>query len=168
MYFIYRKRENIDPIKTLDIEKIKIPEYEDLQFKHILVATRGDIDSLQMATQLAFEHKAFVTAIYVIEVPFSVSFNTPLIDKMQEGELALKQAEAVAREKGVKIQTKLIRSRSIPQTILDLAKEENADVIILSGHLHKPGLFNNKKEVISEILKQARCRVYVSYAPILS
>ncbi len=168
MYFIYRKRENIDPIKTLDIEKIKIPEYEDLHFKHILVATRGDIDSLQMATQLALQHKAFITAIYVIEVPFSVSINTPLVDKMQEGELALKHAEAVARENGVKIQTKLLRSRSIPQTILDLAKEENADVIILSGHLHKPGLFNNKKEVIAEILKQAHCRVYVSYAPLQS
>lgn len=166
MYFIYRKQENIHPITTLDIEKISIPQYENLQFKKILLATKGDVHSIQMATELAASHKALLIVLYVVEVPFSVSINSPMLERLQEGELALKQAEAVARDKGVEVEIRLVRSRSIPQTILDISKEELADVIVLSSHLHlKPSLFNDKNAVITQILKEANCQVYVAYAP---
>ncbi len=166
MYFMYRKKENIDPIATLDIEKIQIPDYKELEFKKIVVATRGDLSSLQLALEIAQKNRAELIVTYVIEVPFSVSILTPMYFKIKEGELVLKEAEAVAREKSLKISPRLLRSRSTARAILDVAKEEEADLIILGGHLSSKGLFfNGKKETIDEVLKQAHCRVLVTYSP---
>lgn len=164
MYIFYRKQKNIDPIATLQIEKVDIPDYKELKIKKILVPTRGGVETMQIAADLAKLHGSDLLAIYVIDVPFSMSIHTPLYFKMKQAELVLKRAEAIAQETGVSITTKVIRSRSISKTILELAKEEGADLIILgSPSDSRKGIFGAKSEVIDEIVKNSPCKVLVGY-----
>lgn len=164
MYFGYRKSENIDPVATLDIEKIEVPDYAELLVQKILVATRGSTDTIQIAAELASANKASLLATYIIEVPFSMSIETPLYHQMHQADLALKRAEAICREQGVDIETKVIRSRSISKAILETAKEEAVDLILLSSALsYKNRFFGNRLSIIDEVTKGAHCRVVVNY-----
>jgi len=167
LYLVFRKKENIAPITTLEIEKIDVPGYEKTSFKKILVPTRGGIgtETVQMACELAQLYKAELTAIHIIEVPFSMSIETPLYYKMQEAEASIKRAEAIARDVGVKIELDIIRSRSIAKAIVDIAKEGEYDLIIIGSLMpEKHVFFSPLSPVAEEVIKAAPCKVLVAYA----
>jgi basic amino acid/polyamine antiporter, APA family len=166
-YIVFRKRENLKPITTLQIEKIVVPGYEKLDFEKILVSTRGGAgtETVQMACEFAKRYNASVTAVHVIEIPFSMSLETPLYYKMQEAEAAVKRAEAIARDVGVKIDIQIIRSRSIAKVVVDLAQEGNYDLIVMGSTLpSNTKFFKTLNPVTEEVIKHAPCKVIVSYA----
>lgn len=167
MYFIYRKKERIASIPTLEIEQISVPGYQKIDFQNILVPTRGgeETETVQMACELAKLYKAELTAVNVIEVPFSISMHARLYGKMKEAELSMKRAEAIARDAGVHIDLQIIRSRSTARAIIDLAKEGKYDLIVIGSTIQeKLSLFKSSSAVTEEIIKEAPCKVIVAYA----
>lgn len=167
MYFIYRNKEQIAPIPTLQIEKIKVPGYQKVNFEHILVPTRGgeETETVQMACELAKLYKAELTAVNVIEVPFSISIHTPLYHKMVQAEASMKRAEAIARDLGVHIHLQIIRARSTAKAILDLAKEGHFDLIVIGSIMPEKNLFFKGLSIVTEeVIRKAPCKVIVAYA----
>ncbi|NDD59400.1 MAG: amino acid transporter, partial [Chlamydiae bacterium] len=165
MYFIYRKKENIASIPTLEIERIEMPEYKKLTFEHLLVPIRGcdHTETLQIACQMAKLYEADVTVIHVIEVPFSISINTPLYYKMKQAEISMKRAEAVARDIGVKLHLQVIRSRSTAKAIIDFAKEGHFDLIVIgSTAVEDRSLLGGLGSITEEIVKKSPCQVIVT------
>lgn len=166
-YILFRRKEHIAPIKTLEIEKITVPGYEKIHFEKILVPTRGGggTETVQIACELAKLYKAELTAVHIIEVPFSMSIETPLYYKMQEAEASIKRAEAIARDVGVEVDLQIIRSRSVSKVIVDIATEGKYDLIIIGSTMPtKTALFKNLSAVTEEVLKHAPCKVMVAYA----
>ena len=161
MYFYYRKQKKISFTTQLKVEEIKIPNYQPMHVKNILVVARshGGTDGLQMAFQLARHHKATVTAVYVLEVPHSLPMDAPMHDREKRGEDALKRAEAVAREYHINVELELIRARSIENALLQMADKGDMDLIIVSadgGEIRSRDGFAKQAE---QLLKDAPCRV---------
>lgn len=161
MYFFYRRNKKLRFMGQLSVEKIKIPEYRPIHLKHILLAVRssGGTEFLQTAFQLAAIHKAEVTAVYVLEVPYSIPIDGPVEEKEMLGELALKRAEAISREFHLSIQLEIIRSRSIESALLQLVNSNGYDLVIVGAdfkELQKRGGFAHQAE---KLMKDSPCRI---------
>jgi len=161
MYFYYRRKKGLAPTGRLKLEDIAIPEYQAMHIKNILVAARsiGGTDALQMACQLARHHHAQMTAVYVLEVPHSMPMDAGMEEREKSGALALKRAEAVAREYNIAVQLKFVRSRSIEEALLSVAKEGACDLIIVSADQAE---IRNRERFATQaekLLENASCRV---------
>ncbi len=164
MYFLYRKKAHLAPTGKLAIERVKIPGFHPLSIKHILVPTRGAVETetVQMACELAKLHKAHVTAIHVLEIPASLPLDTDFPERRASAEAALKRAEAIAREFNISIDLQIVRSRSAADTILDMLGEKKYDLLVL-GSLTSSYEGPSKKlsPLTEKILRESPCRVWL-------
>ena len=116
-------------------------------FKRILVAVDGSgtaEQALQEAIKLAKELQAqlrIVHAVDIVNINLGMEFpNSPeILDAMtKSGQKILRKAEAVAREAGVPVETRLIEidtlGHSIPEMIAADAEAWPADLIVLCTH----------------------------------
>ncbi len=164
MYFGYRHLSKLTKTGVLEIQKIKVPEYKAMHVKNILVPTRGGVqtETVQMACELAKLHGAMVTAVHVIELPFSMPLDSEVQGRVAIAEAILKRAEAVAREIGVPLTLKIVRSRSISESIFELIEHEKYDMLVLgtmkaSSEAERKGM----GAVTEQIIRHAKCRVWV-------
>lgn len=134
LYLFYRKNQELHPMSRVKIENIPIPEYTRAAYRHILVPTRGGKETLtvQMACEIAKRHGAEVTALYVIEVPFSLSLTSSYASE-EVGEAVLKRAEAIAREFGITVRLRTIRARSIEGAIIDVVEQGGHDLLVMGA-----------------------------------
>jgi APA family basic amino acid/polyamine antiporter len=164
MYFSYRKTRKLKPMGHVLIEQIEVPGYEPMQVERILVTTRGGMptETVQMACEIAKLHQAKVTALQVIEIPSSLPLDIQIPHRMLLTEAILKRTEAIAREIGVEIELSIIRSRSLADTILEVAKKGKYDLLILgalkSSQEPKTKAMN---AVTDKILRKSPCRVWI-------
>jgi APA family basic amino acid/polyamine antiporter len=164
MYFIYRKRRKLRATGHVSIEQIEVPGYEPMEVKKILVPTRGGMqtEAVQMACEIAKLHGASVTALQVIEIPASLPLDIQIPHRLAIAEAILKRAEAIAREIGVEIELTLIRSRSIPDTILDVTKKGKFDLLVLGALKSSREPKSKGINIITDkILRKSTCRVWV-------
>jgi APA family basic amino acid/polyamine antiporter len=162
MYFYYRKREAIAPSAKVDIQKIKVPEFEAKKYKHILVPTRGgrETQTVQMACEMGKLHGADVTAIHVIEVPFSLPLETPLPQRTLVGESILKRAEAIGREFNMRINLRIVQARTVDAAILELIENEKYDLLVMGAVISDGG--SGYGSVVERVLKESTCPVWIS------
>ncbi len=161
MYFFYRKKKQLPLAGHLSIEKVKIPEYHPMHLKNILVTARllGNTEALQTACQLAQSFGAKLTAVHIIEIHPSLPMHAPMLKREEQGEAALKRAEAVAREYQLSINLKLVRARSIEGAILDLIAHENYDMVIVGTRKDELKEKESFAVQAEKLLKAAPCRV---------
>lgn len=162
MYFLYRRRQKIAPTGQVKLEKIKIPEYKPIEVNNILVPTKGpsSTETLQFACELAKVHGAEVTAVHILEVPFSLPLDSPLPSRVLLGQAILQRAEAIAREFNVECHTAIVRAREIDGAILDLLSTGEFDLLVLGAMKHT----NGRKDlgpISDRVLKQSPCRVLI-------
>lgn len=164
MYFHYRKTSRLKAMGSVSIEQIEIPHFEPMKVQKILVPTRGGMqtETVQMACEIAKLHRAKITALQVIEIPASLPLDISTPHRNALAEAVLKQAEAIAREMGVPIELSIVRSRSIPETILEVAEKGQYDLLVL-------GAIKSVREpktkglglIAEKIMRKSPCRVWV-------
>ena len=161
MYFYYRKKKKIAPMGHLSIEKIKVPEHRPLHLKHILVTARAieNTETLQTACQLAKSYGAKLSAVYVVEIPAALPMHAPMGKREEQGVIALKRAEAIAREYHLQVELELIRARSIESAILDLVLHNHVDLVVVGSHRDELRKKDHFALEIEKLLKSAPCRV---------
>ena len=158
MYFVYRKQHRISPVGQIEIEKIKVPEYKELSVKKVLLLTRGNlvIDTLVVGCNLAKKFGAEISLVHIVEVPYMLPINTAFLTQEAYFEASLKKAKAFALEKGVNMNARIIRSRSITRAVGELIDKEGYDLLILGCRsLYSLG------PVTEKILSTVKCRVWV-------
>lgn len=135
MYVLYRRRAEMPLGRAVDIEKVTVPEFSPVTVKHVLVPTLGGASTevVQIAARFAKANGAALTALYVMQVPPTLPIDTLLGDQQYLGEKALTRAEAIAREYGLVVSLKLVQARDAGPTIVDVAKEVGADLIVLGA-----------------------------------
>jgi APA family basic amino acid/polyamine antiporter len=160
MYLFYRRHKRLASTGQLQIEKIKIPRYKPIHIKHILVPVKSSsaVKTLQLAAELARLHKAQITAIHIVEVPYSLPLDAALPPRKEAGQVLLQQAEAIAGESDVTIGTGLIRAREEEEAILQILGTSLYDLVILEA---PQGAAKHNHFKTERILREAPCPVLV-------
>ncbi len=160
MYFMYRKKRQMTATGQLKIQKIKIPAYQPLKIKQILLPIRSanQMEAMQMACEMAKLHGAGILAVHIIEVPFSLPLETSLPHRVMLAEQVLKTVEAIAREEEIHITLEVLRARNTAEAIMDLAKQRHIDLIVLESAMESD---QGLGRIISEVLPRSPCRVWV-------
>jgi len=130
----------------------------------IVVVFSADILSTHMmalAAKLARGERSELLAIYVIEVPYSLPPDAEMATEERAALDALGAAESIAIASGVSLRTEIIKSRSTKQAVLDLAKRERANLIILGSF--REGKYTGAPlgRTIEEIAADAKCDVLI-------
>ena len=102
----------------------------------LIVAFSPEIDSSHMvalAVKLARGERSELLALYVIEVPYTLPPDAEMPVEERIALDALGAAETIANNNNVAIRTEILRARSTKQAILDVAKREKANLIILGS-----------------------------------
>jgi len=137
---------------------------KEISPKRILVPVRGnptDEEMIGLACGIAKRTRAEVHVIYVIEVKRTLPLDADLPPEAERGEMVLEQAERVAEEWSQKIQADLLQARDVGSTIVDEARERQADLILLGITYKKRFGEFDLGRTAPFVLKHAPCRVWV-------
>lgn len=130
----------------------------------IIVVFSPDILSSHMmalAAKLARGERSELLAVYVVEVPYTLPPDAEMTVEERAALDTLGAAESIATASGVSIRTEIIRARSTRQAVLDLAKRERANLIILGSF--REGKYTGAPlgRAIEEIAADAKCDVLI-------
>lgn len=130
----------------------------------VIVVFSPDIESghmMALAAKLAHGERSDLFAVYVIEVPFTLPPDAIMPDEERTALDALGAAEAIAMHSGVNIRTDIVKTRNTSQAVLDLAKREKANLIILGSY--REGKYTGAPlgSDIEEIAANAKCDVLI-------
>jgi APA family basic amino acid/polyamine antiporter len=159
MYLFYRRKSDISAFGTIEIEKIRVANLQDIAIKNILIPTRGHlgIETIQIGCKIAKIFNAKVTVVHIVEVPMMLPLSTPLGKKESYSSEILKKAEAIAFECGISIKLKSVHARSSARAIKDIVETDKIDLLILGSMVNKsigPLVQNLMKTIVG-------CRVWV-------
>jgi len=134
-YFWYRHQQRLPAAGRVQIEKLRMPGYQQVHIRKILVPATGTNtnDVVQFAAKLGKLHGADVTALHVIEIPPSLPLDTFFPEKLAFADYAMEQLQAIGREYEVPIDAQVKQARFAGETIVEIAKEGGYDLIILGA-----------------------------------
>ncbi|HEX3391040.1 MAG TPA: amino acid permease [Solirubrobacteraceae bacterium] len=162
-YFIYRRRQGLDPLKSYKIERAERPaDFQALSYKTALVPIFGGDVSASALTSAAklIGEEGVVYAVFVLPVPSQLSLESGLEAEEAEGRAALESARIKARRSNIKIRTGLIRTRNPGSALVDEAKRVGADVIYWST-IHAPIGEQRIGPTATYLLAKRPCRVII-------
>ena len=130
----------------------------------LIVAFSPEIDSSHMmalAAKLARGERSELLALYIIEVPYTLPPDAEMALEERAALDALGAAETIAGKNNVTIHTETIKARSTKQAVLDAAKREKANMIILGSF--REGKYSGAPlgRTIEEIAAEAKCDVLI-------
>lgn len=164
MFWAYRKTKKLSPMSHVVIQKITIPEFAPLEIKHILLPLRSttQTETVQIACELAKLHKGKITALHVIDVPFSMPLDTVIPHRLDLASLVLKTAEAIGLDMGVSMELEVVRARSISDAIADMLNRDGFDLVLLeSSNASEKG---GRRPLLHEIVQKVKCRTWICNA----
>jgi len=140
-----------------------MPEFQAKKYKHILVPTRGgrETQTVQMACEIAKVHGADVTAVHVVEVPFSLPIETPLYHRTVVASSILNRAEAIGREFNIGMKLRVVHARTVDTAILELIEKEEYDLLVMGTVLSAAGASKGYGAVVERVLKGSICPVWI-------
>jgi nucleotide-binding universal stress UspA family protein len=130
----------------------------------IIVVFSQEIRSEHMmvlAARLARRERADLLAAYVVEVPFTLPANATMEVEDRAALDTLATAEAIAQKHGVSIRTQTIHGRQTSQTVLDLAKREKANLIVMGSYREAKYTNAPLGRAIEQIATGAKCDVLI-------
>jgi nucleotide-binding universal stress UspA family protein len=115
--------------------------------------------AVELACRLGAEQKAHIILAYIIEVPFTLALDARMSDEEKKGEEALHTARLIVEQHGLPVRTKIVPHRYAAAGILQQAKEEGVDAIVLSSAPARLGSGEGLGRTIDEVLRRATCEV---------
>jgi basic amino acid/polyamine antiporter, APA family len=144
-----------------------VPEDEGI-YERILVPVKlGQIGDEMLATaiRLAEERGCAVRALHVIRVPLDLPLDAELTDEEERAEASLAEAKLLASEHGVDVEGEIVRGRSIGEAIVDQAKDDGVDLIILGSAPRWRRQSRFFSPTVDYVLRRAPCEVMVVTYP---
>ena len=167
-YVYYRHHQGLDLRSHHKIERRqRPPSFIELEYRSAVVPIFGtDIDASAMraAAKLVGEG-AVVEALYVLRVPNQLSLDAGLEEEEQLGLSVLESAKLRGRKVGLKVQTRLIRTRSPGAAIVEEAERLGAEIIYL-GTAHAPPSERALGPTAAYLLAHRPCRVVIETPPV--
>ncbi len=166
LYLWYRRQQQLPATARVELEKLTLPGYQEVPIKKILVPTADDSvnETVQFAAKLAKLHGAHLTALSVIEIPPSLPLETFFPEKLSVADSLIQQAQAIGREYEIPVEAQIKQSRFAGETIVELAKENDYDLIIMKDTPRllaaAPGR-STFGTTVEYVIKNAPCRVWL-------
>ena len=140
--------------------------FERVAYRRIVVPIAGDDDSeagVALAAQLAPEHGAVITAVFVIEVPAELPLDAHMLAEEAAARAALEKAHAIAASRGVRLTERIVRARARGEAIVAAAEDAGADLVVMRAMpRERKRLFGHTADYV---LRHAGCRVLVTAPP---
>jgi APA family basic amino acid/polyamine antiporter len=166
-YVYYRRRQGMDVTSHYKIAHRERPAFfVELEYRSALVPIFGtdvDASALRSAAKLVGED-ALVEALYVLRVPNQLSLDAGLAEEEQQGIAVLESAKLTGRKAGLKVQTRLVRTRSPGMAIVEEAERTSAEIIYL-GTAHAPPSERAIGPTAAYLLQHRPCRVVIESPP---
>jgi basic amino acid/polyamine antiporter, APA family len=137
-------------------------------FERILVPMKIGLigeEVLGTAIKLAEEHGSVITALHVVRVPLDRPLDAELVEAEERAEASLAEAKLLAAELGVTVDGVLVRARAIGEAIVDVAVEQNADLIVMGSSPRWRRQSRFFSPTVDHALRHAPCEVMVIAYP---
>jgi nucleotide-binding universal stress UspA family protein len=137
-------------------------------FERILVPMKIGLigeEVLGTAIKLAEEHGSAITALHVVRVPLDKPMDAELTDAEERAEASLAEAKLLASELGVEVEGVVVRARAIGEAIVDVAVEQNADLIVMGSSPRWRRQSRFFSPTVDYVLRNAPCEVMVIAYP---
>jgi len=139
-----------------------------MAFNKVLVpvnGTKADEEAITLACKLAKKDKGKIYAICVITVKRSLPLEAEIETEIKRVEAILDHVEMVAEEQDYEVETDLFQAREVAPTIVDVAVERGADLILMGvTYGRRFGQFS-LGNIVPYVLKNAPCRVILYHQP---
>ena len=166
-YALYRRSQGLDLTSQHRIARRERPPFfVELDYRSAIVPIFGtdvDASALRTAAKLVGEDAA-VEAVYVLRVPNQLSLDAGLEEEEQLGLSVLESAKLAGRKAGLKIQTRLIRTRNPGLALVEEARRRQAEIIYL-GTAHAPPAERTLGPTANYLLAHRPCRVVIEVPP---
>jgi nucleotide-binding universal stress UspA family protein len=134
----------------------------------VAVSDTHSVESLAtLACQLASGMAGDLIALHVVEVPLATPLEAPEEVLDHPGKELLSEAKRVAERFSIPISTHLVRAREVGEAIVDEAKDQGAELLVM-GH-HRPGHHTMGEILLGSTVRyvahHAPCRVIVQIPP---
>jgi APA family basic amino acid/polyamine antiporter len=137
-------------------------------YERILVPMKlGPIGEEVLATaiKLAEEQGATVRALHVIAVPMDKPLDAEMFEAEERAEASLAEAKLLAAEHGVIVEGRIERARAIGEAIVEEAKREGVDLIVLGSSPRWRRQSRFFSPTVDYVLRHAPCEVMVIAYP---
>jgi basic amino acid/polyamine antiporter, APA family len=137
-------------------------------FERILVPMKIGLigeEVLGTAIKLAEKHGSVITALHVVRVPLDKPLDAELVEAEERAEASLAEAKLLAAELGVTVDGVLVRARAIGEAIVDVAVEQNADLIVMGSSPRWRRQSRFFSPTVDHALRYAPCEVMVIAYP---
>ncbi len=168
LFVVYRRREGMDLTSHHVLPRRERPSFFiELEYRSALVPIFGtdvDASALRAAARLVGEG-ALVEAVYVLRVPNQLSLDAGLEEEERLGMSVLESAKVTGRKAGLRVTTRLIRTRNPGSALVEEAKRSSAEIIYLATD-HAPPSERALGPTASYLLSHRPCRVVIETPPV--
>ena len=105
-----------------------------LSYRRLVVPLAAGPESetaMEIASELADEHGATISAVVVIEVPKQLPLDAHMLEEESDARKLLEEARAIGASRGVAVRARVLRARKTGKTIINEAKNGDTDIVIL-------------------------------------
>lgn len=138
------------------------------QYKRIVVPVQGDVLSdrlVALASQMARYRGARMDVLYVVEVPLQFPIDAVTEEQQRAAEDTFLRAEKIAKRYDVKISRRLQRARQAGPTIVEYARDHNADLLLM-GDVPKSNRRGTRyARSVEYVFENAPCEVIIDRPP---
>ena len=134
-------------------------------YRKVLIALNGHKEVLEQGIRLAQDEKTWITVVKVVQ-PWEGDMNLTGIKNLNDvlddgGDKALSDIHKMASAEGALVKTRL-EEGDVSQKIVEVAMEENCDLIIM-GSKKKKGILSRLfgDHIVEKVIDSAPCPVYV-------
>ena len=165
-YVVYRRRVVHEPLsETVRAPVLVLGPSLTAEYRTILVPvlrTSESEEALVAAARLAAERGATVVVVHVIEVPLDLPIDVQLPQAEAEADDVLDNAAAFVEAYGVRVVSRLLRTRAAGPAIVEEADRRNAELIVLGSARTRPGRGRIFGSTVDYVLKHSRSRVLIA------
>jgi nucleotide-binding universal stress UspA family protein len=121
--------------------------------------------AVELACRLGEDQKAEILLTYVIEIPFTLSLNAPMAKAETQGREILDRATTIVKQHDLPVRTQIERARQAGEGIARLARDEDADLIVMAAPKLRTALPRLPGRTIEILLHRAPCEVIIDAVP---
>jgi APA family basic amino acid/polyamine antiporter len=134
VYVLYRRTQGLTLTETSRAPVVVPPPSVDIAYHAIMVPVLGntlDHSAMVLACKVAADRGAQIVVAGVLEVPRSLPLHAELGDAETHLNQQLDYARAIGEEFGVEVVTRVLRTRSAEQAVLEEAVRRETQLIVL-------------------------------------
>lgn len=139
--------------------------------KRIMVPTRGaehDERAVELACRLGQEQKSQIVLTYVLEIPLTLSLNTPLPEEEEKAQEAMQRSVEIVGLHNLEAIPRVERDRQAGRGILRIAQDLGVDLVVIGMNPARSHFADPLGRTTETLLRNANFEVIVDKHPVAS